>query len=212
MRSWDYWVPDWFDLRVWDGQRLIVHVSYDTPPDRREYRISDRLTGMAASSLGYFSGGFQAGPHQFWWDHRPEDHAATARLMGKPEDYSYGGQEMFHGTECHVVSRWANWTTFYIAVADGRLRGGKDGAQKMPEKRLLHWLNLKGHTFRNPEELRAWIKSRTPQEASRPRARGIGGSAAAGGPLLGVPALGLPRGRTGLLAADDAGQGHVLPG
>jgi hypothetical protein len=166
LRSWDYWDPDWFDLRVWDGHRLIVHVSYDTPPDRREYRISDRLTGMAASSLGYFSGGFQAGPHQFWWDHRPEDHAAAARLMGKPEDYIYGGREMFHGTECHVVSRWANWTTFYIAVADGRLCGGKNGARRDPEKRLLHWLNLKGSTFRNPEELRAWIKSRTPQEAS----------------------------------------------
>jgi hypothetical protein len=165
LRSWANTDDDWFDRRVWDGKRLIVHVSYDTPPDRREYRINDRLTGMASTSLGYFSGGFQAGPHQFWWDHRPEDHQANARLLGKPEDYTYGGREMFHGTECHVVSRWANWTTFYIAVADGLLRGGKDGARTYPEKRLLHWLNRKGHTFRNAQELGAWLKSLTPEEA-----------------------------------------------
>ena len=164
LRSWDYEDPDWFALRVWDGRRLMVHVSYDTPLDRREYRISDGPAGMASGTLGYF--GFHAGPHRFWWDDQPEeDRKAMARLMGKPEDYTYGGRASFHGTECHVVSRWANWTTFYIAVADGRLCGSKEGAQKVPDKRLVNWLNRKGHAFQSTEELWAWIKSRTPEEA-----------------------------------------------
>lgn len=85
--------------------------------------------------------------------------------MGKPEDFVYGGRTKFHGTECHIVSYWANWTTFYIAVDEGRLRGAKHGAQKDPEKRLVNLFNRKGHTFQNADELRAWIKSRTPEEA-----------------------------------------------
>jgi hypothetical protein len=56
-------------------------------------------------------------------------------------------------------------TTFYIAVADGRLCGSKEGAQKVPDKRLVNWLNRKGHAFQSTEELWAWIKSRTPEEA-----------------------------------------------
>ena len=85
--------------------------------------------------------------------------------MGKPGDFVYGGRTIFHGTECHIVSCWANWTTFYIAVGSGRLRGAKHGAQKDAEKRLVNLFNRKGHTFQNGDELRAWIKSRTPEEA-----------------------------------------------
>jgi hypothetical protein len=164
LRSWDDWDPDWFDLRVWDGKRLIAYVSYDTPAERRDYRISDGPAAMASQTLGTF--GFHAGPHRFWWYDRPEDRDAEARLMGRPEDYTYGGRETFHGTECHVVSRWANWSTFYISVADGHLRGSKQGAWRYPEKRLLNWLNRRGHAFRDAEELRAWIKSLTPEQAS----------------------------------------------
>ena len=45
VRWWDRWDPDWFDLRTWDGKRLITYVSYNTPPNEREYRIgSERGT------------------------------------------------------------------------------------------------------------------------------------------------------------------------
>jgi hypothetical protein len=65
------------------------------------------------------------------------------------------------------VSCWANWTTFYIAIADDRLRGSRHGAQVDPQKRLVNLFNRKGHAFQNGEELEAWIKSRTPEDAAR---------------------------------------------
>ncbi len=163
VRWWDRRDPDWFDLRVWDGKRLITYCSYNTPPDEREYRIQSQR-GTLLSGLTYCLG--FAGPRRLWWAVQPEELEATTRLMGKPEDFVYGGRAEFHGTQCHVVSRWANWTTYYITVADGRLRGAKHGAQKNPEKRLVNLFNRKGHAFHDGEELRAWINSRTPEQAA----------------------------------------------
>jgi hypothetical protein len=163
VRWWDRWDPDFFELWVWDGNRMITFSSYDTPPNEREYRIRSER-GTLLSGLTYCLG--FAGPRRLWWAVQPEELEATIRLMGKAEDFVYGGRAEFHGTECHVVSRWANWTTFYITVADGRLRGAKHGAQKNPEKRLVNLFNRKGHAFQDGKELSAWFKSRTPAEAA----------------------------------------------
>jgi hypothetical protein len=162
VRWWDQWDPDWFDLRVWDGKRLITYSSYNTPPSEREYRISGER-GTLFSGLAYCLG--FAGPRRLWWTVEPNDIEATIRLMGKPEDFVYGGRATFHGTDCHIVSCWGNWTTYYVSVADGRLRGAKHGAQKDTWKRLVNLFNRKGHTFKDGDKLRAWIKSRTREEA-----------------------------------------------
>lgn len=164
VRCWDRWDADWFDLRVWDGRRLITYASYGVPPDLREYQILAEPGTLLSGFLVHFDS-FRAGPRRLWWVDTPGDREIVARLMGRPEDFVYGGREVFHGTECHLASCWANWTTFYIAVEDGRLRGARHGALKFPEKRLLHLLNRNGHAFRDVEELRAWIESRTPEQA-----------------------------------------------
>lgn len=156
--------PNWFDLRVWDGRRMILHSSYDTPPDRRAYVIAPEAGRFLSHITAYFDS-FRAGPHPLWWAGTPEDREATARLMGRPEDYVYGGREVFHGTECHVASCWDNWTTYYIAVDDGRLRGAKAGALKDPSKRLLNWLNRNGASIGDVAGLAAWMKSRTRAQA-----------------------------------------------
>ncbi|MFI5458153.1 MAG: TlpA disulfide reductase family protein [Isosphaerales bacterium] len=161
-RWWDYWDPAWFDLRVWDGKRTVAHHSYDNGPDQEEYLIKHDPAGLMSDAWVHFFS-FRAGPHRPWY--RPAERESAIRLLGKPEDFVYGGRAEFHGTECHVVSCRANWTTFYIAVADGRLRGAKEGAQKPPEKRLLNLLNRQGHSFHDTEEMRTWIQSRTPEEA-----------------------------------------------
>jgi hypothetical protein len=164
VRWWEDGDPAWFDLRVWDGHRLIVYSSYDTPPDRREYQIGTDPTRALPGLLDHFYS-FRAGPRRLWWAYPPEDRESVIRLMGWPEDFVYGGREFFHGTECHVASCWANWSTFYISVGDGRLRGARVGALRSPEKRLLNWLNRKGHSFRDTKEVWAWIRSRPPEEA-----------------------------------------------
>jgi len=164
VRWWDRWDADWFDLRVWDGRRLITYASYGVPPDRREYQILAEPGTLLSGLLVHFDS-FRAGPRRLWWVDTPGDREVVARLMGRPEDFVYGGRETFHGTDCHVASCWANWTTFYIAVADGRLRGARHGALRSPEKRLLNWMNRNGHSLRNVEEMAAWIQSRAPNDA-----------------------------------------------
>jgi len=66
--------------------------------------------------------------------------------MGKPEGFAYEGRADFHGTSCHVVSHWESWTSLYIAVEDGRVRGMRSGALITPKLKhsMIALLGRKG--------------------------------------------------------------------
>jgi thiol-disulfide isomerase/thioredoxin len=87
--------------------------------------------------------------------------------MGAPEEFGYAGREKLDGVDCHVVCAWAVWHRYYISVADGRLRGVKEGTQTRPDfvARLLDCLRKEGHSFRNAEQWADWVKTRDPEEA-----------------------------------------------
>ena len=57
-----------------------------------------------------------------------QDAAEAVRSAGKPDDFNYGGQADFHGTRCHVVNHQPSWTSLFIGLADGRLKGIRSGA------------------------------------------------------------------------------------
>jgi hypothetical protein len=115
------------DLRVWDGARFTLANHYDYAPDRDGYLINRDPNRWLYWLLWTHFASFGAGPHTFWW-HTDNDVAEITRLAGKPEDFVYGGQVDFHGTQCHVVNRQASWTSLFIGVADRCLRGIHSGA------------------------------------------------------------------------------------
>ena len=97
---------------------------------------------------------FRVGAHGFWWMN-PKRLAEWEALEGKPEDFVYEGTALFHGTRCHVVSRWESWKTLYIAVDDGRLRGIRSGAQSTRKltRSYIDLLRRKGHQVEDENEL-----------------------------------------------------------
>jgi thiol-disulfide isomerase/thioredoxin len=116
------------DLRIWDGRRFILYQRYVSVPDSEGYLINRDPRQWLYGHLWTHFASFRAGPHWFWWD-TAEDRAKQAPYWGKPEDLVYGGRTDFHGMPCHVVNHWDSWTTLYIAIADGQLRGMRSGAQ-----------------------------------------------------------------------------------
>ncbi len=115
------------DLRVWDGARFILANHYDYTPDRDGYLINRNPKQWLYWLLWTHLASFRAGPHTFWW-RGEKDVEQISRSLGKPEDFAYGGQVEFHGAICHVVNHQASWTSLYIGIGHGRLRGIKSGA------------------------------------------------------------------------------------
>ena len=115
------------DLRIWDGARFILANHYDYAPDRDGYLINRDPKRWLYWLLWSRFTSFRAGPHKFWWN-SDKDAVENARLTGKAEDFVYGGQIDFHGTRCHVVNHQPSWTSLFIGVADGSLRGVRSGA------------------------------------------------------------------------------------
>ncbi len=152
-------VGDSEDLRIWDGKRFILHNRYDLLPDRSGYLINREPEKWLYWLVWTNFNSFRSGPHHFWWD-GPKQRAEVTALMGKPEDFAYEGTTELRGTKCHVVSRWESWTTLYIAVDDGRLRGMRSGAQttRKLNRSLMELLRRKGHEVQNESEVdQVWI-------------------------------------------------------
>ena len=123
------------DLRVWDGARFILANHYDYAPDRDGYLINRNPEQWLYWHIWTHFASFRAGPHSFWWN-QEKDVEAITRLLGKPEDYAYGGLADFHGTSCHVVNHRASWTSLFIGAIGGRLHGIRSGAREPEESDL----------------------------------------------------------------------------
>jgi thiol-disulfide isomerase/thioredoxin len=147
-------VGDSEDLRIWDGKRFILHNRYDLAPDRSGYLINREPEKWLYWLVSNNFHCFRAVAHEFWWMN-PKRLAEWKALEGDPEDFAYEGTAQFHGTKCHVVSRWESWKTLYIAVDDGRLRGLRSGAQatRRLERSYIDLLRQKGHQVRDANEL-----------------------------------------------------------
>ncbi len=147
-------VGDSEDLRIWDGKRFILHNRYDLVPDRSGYLINREPEKWLYWLVWSNFNSFRAGAHGFWWMN-PKRLAEWEALEGKPEDFAYEGTALFHGTRCHVVSRWESWKTLYIAVDDGRLRGIRSGAQSTRKltRSYIDLLRRKGHQVEDENEL-----------------------------------------------------------
>ena len=146
-------VGDSEDLRIWDGKRFILHNRYDLAPDRSGYLINREPEQWLYWLVWTNFYNFRSGAHEFWWMN-PKRLAEWKAHEGKPEDFAYEGTAQFHGTKCHVVSRWESWTTLYVAVDDGRLRGMRTGAQSTQrlERSYIDLLRRKGHQVRDENE------------------------------------------------------------
>lgn len=165
VRTRDLWPWGVDDLRVWDGKRYLGQDHYEKTPERDGYLISpspeQRLHGVF-NNLSCF----RASAHLSWWI-PPKDHEESIRLMGAPEDFAYAGHETFDGVECDVVCAWGIWHRYYISIADGRLRGVKEGTQTRPDfvQKLLTFFEGEGRVFRDERALGEWFKSLEPDEA-----------------------------------------------
>jgi thiol-disulfide isomerase/thioredoxin len=142
------------DLRIWDGKRFILHNRYDLAPDRSGYLINREPEKWLYWLVWNNFQSFRAGAHEFWWMN-PKRLADWKALEGDPEDFAYEGTALFHGTKCHVVSRWESWKTLFIAVDDGRLRGVRSGAQSTRKltRSVIDLLRQKGHQVRDESDL-----------------------------------------------------------
>jgi len=164
LRVWNRWPWGVEELRVWDGRRYVGrdHLENGARPDGCLFAPSPEGKFDALLNLS----SFRAAAHPFWWL-TAKEREEGARFFGTPEDFAYAGRADFDGTECHVVCRWAYWDRFYIAVADGRLRGLKTGCMTRPDN-LAKWMDFlrrEGHPFRDEAEFAAWYRSRTPEDA-----------------------------------------------
>jgi thiol-disulfide isomerase/thioredoxin len=146
------------DLRIWDGKRFILHNSYDRSPDRNGYLINREPDKWLYPHVWTDFQSFRAGPHVFWW-HGPKERAEIvgSRMAGKPEDFAYEGRADFHGTSCHVVSHWDSWTSLFIGVEDGRLRGMRSGASLTAKfnRSLIELLRRAGRQIRDNQDAEA---------------------------------------------------------
>jgi len=169
VRTRDLWLDEGSDwLRVWDGSRFIARDSFDELDGRpvlHRYRIAPAVGGRIYALINF--GSFRTDHHPFWWISR-QDNEEAALMYGKPEDFAYAGRADFEGTECHVVCRWGSWARYYVAVADGRLRGVKIGAQAHTtpsmDERLLKYLKETGRDFADEDAMAAWFRSLSPEQ------------------------------------------------
>jgi len=170
VRTRDQWLAKGEDdLRLWDGSRFIARSSYearDGRPEFHRYRIAPAVYGQIYSAIINF-GSFRTDHHPFWWISR-QDSEDVAPMYGKPEDFAYAGKADFDGTECHVVCRWGFWDRYYVAVADGRLRGVRVGAQarttpSMTDRLLKHYKET-GRDFADENAMVAWRRSLSPEQ------------------------------------------------
>jgi thiol-disulfide isomerase/thioredoxin len=156
------------DLRIWDGKRFVLYDRYDQAPDRNGYLINREPEKWLYWHVWTNFYCFRAGPHVFWW-HGPKERADLVAYMGKPEDFAYEGRVEFHGTSCHVVSHWDSWTSLYIAVEDGRLRGLRSGASTTSKltRSLIELLRRKGHEVPDEKDFERVSASISREELGR---------------------------------------------
>jgi thiol-disulfide isomerase/thioredoxin len=139
-------VGDSEDLRIWDGKRFVLRSRYDESPDRNGILIDREPERQLPWVVWSHFDSFRSGAHRFWWN-GPKQQAEVAALTAKPEDFAYEGTAEFRGTKCHVVSHWDSWTSLYIAVDDGSVRGMRSGAQttRKLKRSFIELLRRKGY-------------------------------------------------------------------
>ena len=123
--------PDMYDLRVWDGKRLICRSNTYADPEYCTYDTAPQKYFTYNASLLWL----QYARHPFWfWPGQPE----SGSQLGKPDDWEVIAREPFHGVDCYVIEQIhvQQCMRLYVGVADLRQYGfsSRQAPEELKEK------------------------------------------------------------------------------
>lgn len=119
IRKLQNWHDNYYDLRIWDGERMV---SIDRPSNGERRSYHDRPLGLESANLFSDLSWLLLAPHSLE-GHKDMIVHDIKRNYGLPDDYVMAGEADFHDHHCWVLENREALRRIYVGTQDRRLYG-----------------------------------------------------------------------------------------